>query len=164
MLVYGLRLLVAIITFVVGVGAGRLFGSERKPCGKRVYTYATAQAPRVVALPLQDAAPLVESTGNQYQEAGGVIGRGVINPLEIRSKPEPSYPPLARAARAAGPVAVRVLVGVDGYVKDAEAVSGHPLLQAAAVSAARQAKFEPLRLSGQPVKFSGLLLYNFVPE
>jgi len=32
--VYGLRLLVAIITFVVGVGAGRLFGAERRPCGR----------------------------------------------------------------------------------------------------------------------------------
>lgn len=35
-------------------------------------------------------------------------------------------------------------------------VSGHPLLHAAAVRAARQARFSPTSLSGQRVKVSGL--------
>jgi periplasmic protein TonB len=39
----------------------------------------------------------------------------------------------------------------------------HPLLRAAAVAAARGARFSPTKLSGQPVKVSGVITYNFVP-
>ena len=66
--------------------------------------------------------------------------------------------------RASGTVTVRVTVDETGSVTSAKAVSGHPLLQAAAVAAARQAKFSPTLLSGKPVKVSGVLTYNFVLE
>jgi outer membrane biosynthesis protein TonB len=49
-------------------------------------------------------------------------------------------------------------------VISAHAVSGHPLLQAAAVGAARASKFTPTKLSGQPVKVSGVIIYNFVAQ
>jgi len=42
-------------------------------------------------------------------------------------------------------------------------VSGHPLLRGAAEQAARGARFSPTLLSGQPVKVSGVITYNFVP-
>ena len=58
---------------------------------------------------------------------------------------------------------VQVLIDEQGKVISASAVSGHPLLQAAAVAAARGAKFSPTVLSGQPVKVSGVITYNFVP-
>jgi protein TonB len=48
-------------------------------------------------------------------------------------------------------------------VISAEAVSGQALLKAASVEAAKQAQFSPVLLSGQPVKVTGLLTYNFVP-
>ena len=44
----------------------------------------------------------------------------------------------------------------------ATAVAGHPLLQQAAAAAARQARFSPTLLSGEPVKVSGVITYNFV--
>ncbi|MDT7778715.1 MAG: hypothetical protein QOC99_1227, partial [Acidobacteriota bacterium] len=37
-------------------------------------------------------------------------------------------------------------------------------LQQAAVAAARQARFSPTLLSGQPVKVSGVITYNFMLE
>ena len=46
----------------------------------------------------------------------------------------------------------------------ASAVSGHPLLRAAAVKAASQATFKPTFLSGVPVEVSGVLVFNFTPE
>src|ERR671927_1214596 len=52
--------------------------------------------------------------------------------------PKPDYPPIARAAHAQGTVEVRVLVDTDGSVIAAAAISGHPLLQSASVSAARK--------------------------
>jgi protein TonB len=87
----------------------------------------------------------------------------VLNGKAI-SLPPPTYPPIARAAHASGTVTVQVLVDEEGKVVTAHAVSGHPLLQAAAVQAARQARFSPTKLSGQPVKVSGVIIYNFVAQ
>ena len=91
------------------------------------------------------------------------ISGGVLNGKAI-SLPKPSYPPIARAAHAAGTVVVQVLIDENGSVVSASAVSGHPLLINAAVSAARQARFSPTKLSGQPVKVTGVIQYNFVAQ
>ena len=91
------------------------------------------------------------------------ISGGVLNGKAI-SLPKPAYPPIARAAHAAGTVTVQVLIDENGNVVSAKAVSGHPLLQAVAVSAARQARFSPTKLSGQPVKVTGVIQYNFVAQ
>ncbi len=79
------------------------------------------------------------------------------------SLPKPAYPAPARAVRASGTVNVSVKIDENGNVVSASATSGHPLLRAAAVSAARQAKFKPTTLSGQPVSVTGIIQYNFVP-
>jgi len=71
---------------------------------------------------------------------------------------------IARQAHASGTVIVHLLMEEAAYVISAHAVSGHPLLQAASVAAARQAKFAPTRLSGQPVKVNGVIQYNFVAQ
>lgn len=109
-----------------------------------------------------------ETTDDEAQTAvspsdGKTISGGVLNGKAV-SKPQPAYPALAKAARASGTVAVQVTVDETGGVVAAEAVSGHPLLRAAAIAAARQAKFSPTLLSGKPVKVTGLLTYNFVLE
>ena len=89
------------------------------------------------------------------------ISGGVLNGKAI-SLPKPPYPPAAKAVRAGGSVSVQVLIDENGSVVSASAVSGHPLLRAAAASAARGARFSPTKLSGQPVKVSGVITYNFV--
>jgi hypothetical protein len=43
-------------------------------------------------------------------------------------------------------------------------VSGHPLLQAASVNAAMQARFAPTFLMGEAVKVTGVLVYTFVVQ
>ena len=91
------------------------------------------------------------------------ISGGVLNGKAI-SLPKPAYPPIARAAHAAGTVVVQVTIDENGSVIAAHAVSGHPLLQGAAVGAARQARFSPTKLSGQPVKVTGVIQYNFVAQ
>jgi TonB family protein len=102
----------------------------------------------------------VASTGNL---SGKIISGGVLNG-KATSMPVPPYPPIARAAHASGAVTVQITIDEEGNVIDAKAVAGHPLLQAAAVAAARQAKFSPTRLSGQPVKVTGTLIYNFTAQ
>ena len=89
------------------------------------------------------------------------VSGGVLNGKAI-SKPQPPYPAIARTARASGQVTVQITVDEGGRVISASAVSGHPLLRQSAESAARQARFSPTLLSGQPVKVTGVITYNFV--
>lgn len=89
------------------------------------------------------------------------INGGVLNG-KATSLPLPEYPSIARQAGASGSVNVEVLIDEGGNVVAAHSISGHPLLQAAAVTAARRASFTPTRLSGEPVMVRGILVYNFV--
>ena len=63
-----------------------------------------------------------------------------LRPVQI---PGFAYPPLARQTRISGTVVVRVMVGADGSVESAEAISGHPLLKGAAEDGAMKMKFNP---------------------
>jgi len=100
------------------------------------------------------AAKPITATGGNYINGGVLNGKAVSLPL-------PGFPPAARAVRASGAVTVQVVIGESGDVISVLAVSGHPLLRAAAVEAARGAKFPPTLLSGEPVKVSGVVVYNF---
>lgn len=91
------------------------------------------------------------------------ISGGVLNGKAI-SLPKPAYPAIARQAHASGTVVVQVTIDENGNVISARPVSGHPLLTAVAVNAARGARFSPTKLSGQPVKVTGVITYNFVAQ
>lgn len=95
------------------------------------------------------------------KEADSTEGFETGRALEL---PRPAYPAIARAAHASGTVKVQVIIGLDGSVIVAAAISGHPLLQAAAVGAARQAHFTPPKYKGEPVKVVGVIEYNFVAQ
>ena len=60
-----------------------------------------------------------------------------------------------------GTVVVEVLIDERGKVTQARALSGHPMLQQAAVNAARLARFTPTLLDGQPVAITGTINYAF---
>lgn len=91
------------------------------------------------------------------------ISGGVLNGKAVHLV-IPPYPAIARSAHASGAVQVQVLIDENGNVISARAMSGHPLLQAAAVAAARSSRFTPTKLSGQPVKVNGVIIYNFVAQ
>ena len=88
------------------------------------------------------------------------VNGGVLDGKAI-SKPAPGKFP--GHLRVPAEVRVRVVVDEAGRVMWAKAVSGHPLLHAPAVAAARKALFAPTLLSGRPVKVAGVLTYIFEP-
>jgi TonB family protein len=88
------------------------------------------------------------------------ISGGVLNGKAI-SMPKPLYPETARRTRMTGIVSVEVVIDVSGKVIGARAVSGPEMLRDAAERAAKQARFTPALLSGQPVRVSGVINYNF---
>ena len=106
-----------------------------------------------------------EANTNQYSsDANGskTISGGIVNGKSVNLV-KPPYPAAARAVRATGAVNVQVTIDEQGNVISAQAVSGHPLLRAASVQAARASTFSPTLLQGQPVKVIGIIVYNFVP-
>lgn len=73
----------------------------------------------------------------------------------------PIYPELARRIRLQGDVAVEVIISPEGRVETVRAVSGHPMLTAAALDAARGWRFEATLLNGVPVRVTGVITFVF---
>jgi protein TonB len=88
------------------------------------------------------------------------VSGGVLQGSAIK-KVQPPYPPIARAARAAGAVQIQVTISEEGRVIEASVIGGHPLLRDAALQAAKQWVFKPTELTGVPVKVQGVLTFNF---
>ena len=130
----------------VGPGTGGVGG----PIGGKV--------PTTVVVPDTDEPP--PPTPTPAPKPKTIVSGGVLNGKAI-SKPQPAYPPIARAARASGVVIVSVTVDESGKVVSARGVSGHPLLIQAAVQSAYGWRFSPTMLSGQPVKVNGTITFNF---
>ena len=88
------------------------------------------------------------------------VSGGVLNGTAV-SLPSPAYPETARRMRIAGVVIVQVVLDETGKVISAHSTDGPPPLREAAVQAARKARFSPTKLSGQPVKVTGVINYKF---
>jgi TonB family protein len=95
-----------------------------------------------------------------HSERPAVTVENEMLSARVISLPRPVYPEEARQQKVTGIVRVLVTVDDKGNVADAEAVSGSPMLQQAAVDAARQAKFEPLNREGRPAKTKTIISYN----
>jgi TonB family protein len=149
------RVTIALITFFLGTGATLLWATLRAPGINDLKAPCTGQlmAAPAVTNGLQPPRPILPFP---------IIQGGVLDGKAI-SKPQPVYPTVIAAKAPAGTVVVKIIVNETGKVVSAYAMSGHPLLQEAAMAAAFQAQFTPTRLSGQPVKVSGFITYNFVP-
>ena len=153
---FALRLSAALLTFFVGVTLAALWYSPFSEKEEVEVIVAPATQPAPPALIAPQMPPQVEQPSLRMLVKGGVLNGKAV------SKPTPAYPPIAKAARASGTVVVQIVVDESGNVESARAVSGHPLLQQASVEAARRARFSPTFLSGEPVKVSGVITYNFV--
>ena len=132
--------------------------SATPDAGKPANNGDEAQKPEAVtdaAVAPKSGEAVEAKPGERAPVSGGVLNsKAIVLPL-------PEYPPIAARANAAGTVTVQILVDETGSVVNAHAIAGHPLLLAAAVAAARQARFSPTFLMGEPVKVTGVLTYNF---
>lgn len=81
------------------------------------------------------------------------------------SLPKPEYSEQARAHRLQGKVTVKVVIDETGHVISAKDMcQGPQYLSEASVAAALKARFSPTKLSGVPVKVTGVIQYNFVHQ
>ena len=71
----------------------------------------------------------------------------------LMNRIEPDYPDSARKAHIQGTVTVDTVVGSDGRVLEANAISGSPQLSDAAVAAVRQWHYKPYTVKGKKTGF-----------
>ena len=102
----------------------------------------------------------VDNAPSPPNQPARMITGGVLNGSAL-SLPTPLYPETARRMRTSGVVEVEVVIDENGKVISAKAVSGPVIFRENAVQAASRAKFTPSKLSGQPVKVTGKIVYNF---
>ena len=83
-------------------------------------------------------------------------------PIEIISKPRPTYTKEAKDKKIEGDVVVQVVFMASGQVQVQRVIRGLGYgLDEAAQEAARQIKFKPARQDGQPVDFAGNVHITF---
>jgi TonB family protein len=108
----------------------------------------------------------IETEINKNDNSQRLYKKTIISCGQCNSKPillaKPEYPKAASAVGASGAVSVQFLIDEKGNVESAEAKSGHPLLWAESVKAALKSKFKPMLIGGNPVKFYGVIVYNFI--
>ena len=85
--------------------------------------------------------PPAPNTPNQIRVSGNVQAANLIRTVD------PIYPELARSARIQGTVRFQVTIDDQGRIANAQLVSGHPLLVAAAQEALRQWLYKPTLLN-----------------
>jgi TonB family protein len=98
-----------------------------------------------------------------WPDSTGSITGGVINGRAIKLV-QPQYPAAARNNHESGQVKVQIVINEVGSVIAAQALNGSSILKVEAEGAAWQCKFTPTFLMGQPVKVSGIIVYNFVAQ
>lgn len=108
-----------------------------------------------------------ENSKSFYEEKKKRFGEfpemlGVING-RAKVLPKPAYPSEARSKRLGGSIPMRVRIDEQGNVTEVKAICGHPILAKASEEAVKKAKFEPASINGNPIKYSGIVFYNFIP-
>jgi TonB family protein len=144
-------------SFVLPEGANQTTAAAKAPETEEAPVPLESNAPKEKA----ESTPKAEDTPHAAEPGKrGPVSAGVLNGKAI-SLPTPEYPAEAKAAGAEGVVVIQVMIDEQGNVTDARPISGPKLLQETSLNAARQAKFSPTLLSGEPVKVTGVLVFNF---
>lgn len=158
--VFGIAITTLVCLGAIACGDSRPNNSNAKPA-----TGNSAAEPK--ATPAKTLEPEAKPVGREIKVVDGPALKSVIPPdgavlggilNEIATKlPAPEFP---ADAKDTGTVIVEVLVNEKGEVGAASAVSGPQPLRAAAVKAAREAKFDPPLKDGKPIKVGGTLTFE----
>lgn len=101
---------------------------------------------------------IIGNAGAQYASPDAPQTGVVLTKLSA-----PVYPPLARQAAIVGEVKIQLEIRQDGSVASATLISGHPLLEQAALDSARQSQFECQACRSEVTPYE--LVYTFrLPE
>jgi len=89
------------------------------------------------------------------------VPSSIISGLAI-SKPEPVYPPIAKAAHVQGMVLLHATISKEGTIENLEVINGNGMLTNAAMDAVRRWRYRPYILDGVPVEVETSITVNFL--
>lgn len=140
--------------------------TEAPPPGSLSAAPSDAGKPRPnhqpVAAPARHPAGSSSGTAPSPPAALGpvAVDPAIAGTMKLSGAP-PAYPAIARAANIEGTVVLALTIGPSGSVQDVQAVSGPPLLEAAAVAAVRSWRYRPWLEQGHAVRFTTQLTIDF---
>ncbi|HMH44217.1 MAG TPA: TonB family protein [Pyrinomonadaceae bacterium] len=157
------RMRVKYTDFVVGRGKVTITEIAEAPEDLKPETATKPDAQTKPGTP-QPGPTSVTPKGNASSSANdedlGPRDLGILNNLAT-DLPKPIYPTEAKKNHVSGQVQVKVFLDETGKVVSAEATFGPEALQAAAVEAAKRARFKPQLVDGVPAKVFGIITYDF---
>lgn len=144
--------------------------------GNADWKMAVARAENQSLTSASEIGPLAEQAALDKPEAAAFSQTSIktlqpsvtvaVMPAEIslpatEEQVKPEYPADAQRQHLEGKVSMKVLVGIDGKVRDVIAIDGDPQLAQAASEAIRNWNFRPQSDKGQPVEFEAQITITF---
>lgn len=108
----------------------------------------------------------MQSSAIRFRAGVRPDGINIPFPVNVRDavrKEMPSYPSAAKSARITGAIVIEVIIDATGKVIDAKMKCGADIFAQAAIEAARNWRFKPLKSSGAPAKTMTSITFNFRP-
>jgi protein TonB len=98
----------------------------------------------------------------ESRETPRILHQTHIDPAMLVHRVEPVYPTLAKQLGRVGKVELRAVIAADGTIQSLQVVSGDPLFYQSALDAARQWRYRPTVLNGDPVEIDTFItvIYN----
>lgn len=157
-----IRMRVKYTDFKVGLGKvtiTEISEAPEQPSNEPPATSAKPQTPQTPApqSPSQPQRIPVNPSDENFIDAGILNSRAI-------DLPQPAYPAEAKKTHAKGQVQVKVFLDETGRILSAEATWGPDVFHAAAVDAAKRAKFNPILIGGVPSKVFGIITYDFAAQ
>jgi len=157
------------------VSGGMARGNESVPTAQPTPPSQTPPTEAPAGLPTEDRrldTPVGSGTGTATPSASAPLGTPTVGTgpvvhdftsvgLAVLRQVDPIYPDFARHARIQGPVVLMMTVDEQGRPIQVQVLEGHPVFHEAAKQAARQWRFEPARMNGQPVSAAFRLTLKF---
>lgn len=157
------RMRVKYTDFVVGRGKVTITEIAEAPEDLKAETATKPDAQTKTATPQPsptNAPPKGNANSSTPEDELAPSDLGILNTLAT-DLPKPVYPAEAKKNHVSGQVQVKVLLDETGKIVSAEATFGPEALRAAAVEAAKRARFKPQMVNGVAVKAFGILTYDF---
>lgn len=103
------------------------------------------------------------STAAQPTAVGAmkIVAAGKGCNVRVVKRVDPTYPDIAKASHTQGGVALFLVIGKDGSVRQVSVINGAPLLIQASVDAVKQWRYFPLILDGEPVEWQTVVNVAF---
>jgi len=137
------------IPISVACTAELVWGARELDSSNLAQVYETIDEPAAVPRPILVQGSTADA---DILEPARILVDARAQSAKLLARISPEYKPEARATGLSGTVRVRLLIGTDGRVEQAEAIGGEPGAKAEAVQAVKQWTYQPTLLNGTPVE------------